>query len=167
MDINIVLDLNELPLSIGNCYWAKFDALKPLFDLDWDYDDFHPEPMPLDGTISHALERVYGHVAASQGFYTEIVMNEYYGSNELTNFPYMFSELLMVISNRCDKLLTSNVTFNEFLNKFNNKLLNMNKIINEKDKKLNDIMNSNSWKITKPLRWFTNKLSSIRKNDFK
>ncbi len=162
MDINIVLDLNELPLSIGNCYWAKFDALKPLFDLDWDYDDFHPEPMPLDGTISHALERVYGHVAASQGFYTEIVMNEYYGSNELTNFPYMFSELLMVIRNRYDKLLTSNVTFNEFLNKFNNKLLNMNKIINEKDKKLNDIMNSNSWKITKHFRMISFKLTKFK-----
>ena len=71
MDIECVASKNEPPLSIGNCFWAKVDAFKPLFDLNLDYEDFPSEPMPNDGTISHALERVYGYVVASQRYYTE------------------------------------------------------------------------------------------------
>lgn len=168
MSIKIELNLNELPLSIGNCFWAKYDALKPLFELDLEYDNFPQEPLPLDGTISHALERIYGHVAASQGFYTEISMTEYYGSNELTNYSYMFSNLLMIIRNKSGKILPSSfVTFSKFLIGFKDCLKNLDNTIVKKDNKINEIKNSNSWKITKPLRWFTNKLSSIRKNDFK
>lgn len=162
MNINVELNLRERPLSIGNCYWARFEALKPLFNLDFDYVDFNPEPMPLDGTVSHALERIYGHVAASQGFYTEIVMTEDYGSNEITNYSYMFSEVLMIIRNRFDKKLVKFVPFSEFLNMLYNNIENLDNTIRKKDKKINEITNSNSWKITKPLRMFTLKLKNFK-----
>jgi len=163
MNISIELNLNELPLSIGNCYWAKVEALKPIFDLNLNYEDFCSEPMPADGTISHALERIYGHVAASQGFYTEIVMTEDYASCELTNYPYMYTELLMIIRNKFDKKLTSFLTFNEVLNRFINHLDNLDQIIIKKDKKINEITNSRSWKITRPLRGFSFKLKDFKK----
>ena len=164
MDINVIISKNDPPLSIGNCFWAKVDALKPLFDLDWDYDDFPPEPMPGDGTVSHALERIYGYVAASQRYYTKFVMTEEYGGSELTNFQYMFIETLQVLMDNFNELSKSNSAYNSFLNKLAHDLNQFNKsqrIINEKNKEINILKNSTSWKVTKPLR----KVSSLIKGN--
>ena len=82
------------PLSIGNCFWAKYDALEPLFGLYWDYEDFPKEPMPGNGTVSHALERIYGYVAASKGYYTKFIMTDEYAKSELFNYSYMFENTI-------------------------------------------------------------------------
>ena len=177
MNIDAEINSKELPLPIGNCFWAKFDALKPLFDLDWDYEDFPPEPLPHDGTVSHALERIYAHVAASHGYFTEIAMTDYYGSNDITNYPYMLSEVSMVIQNRFDKKLKFFSSFNDVLKRFIDNLNKLDKTIVRKDKKIgkleediktkdekiNEIMNSNSWKTTKPLRMTTFKLKNLKR----
>jgi len=177
MNIDGEINSNELPLPIGNCFWARFDALKPLFDLDWDYDDFPPEPLPNDGTVSHALERIYGHVAASQGFYSEIAMTEYYGSNEVTNYPYMLSEISMVIQKRFDKKLKSYSSFNNILKRFVNnlnkldktivkkdkKIKSLEKSVEDRDKKIDEIVNSNSWKRTEPIRKATFKIKNFKR----
>ena len=94
MKINSKITRDSPPLSIGNCFWAKYDALAPLFDLNWDYGDFPEEPMPADGTVSHALERIHGYVAASKGYYTEFVMTDEYARSELFNKSYMFSNTM-------------------------------------------------------------------------
>lgn len=94
MEINSKINRDAPPLSIGNCFWAKYDALKPLFDLNWDYVDFPEEPMPADGTVSHALERIHGYVAASKGYYSEFVMTDEYARSELLNKSYMFSKTM-------------------------------------------------------------------------
>lgn len=177
MNIDAEINSNELPLPIGNCFWARVDALKPLFDLDWDYEDFPPEPLPHDGTVSHALERIYGHVAASQGFYSEIVMTEYYGCNEITNYPYMLSEVSMVIQKRFDKKLIFFSSFNDVLKRFVNnlkkldntiarkdkKIRSLEKSVEDRDKKIDEIMNSNSWKSTKPIRKATFMLKNFKR----
>jgi glycosyltransferase involved in cell wall biosynthesis len=43
---------------IGTMFWARPAALKPLFDLDLDWSDYPQEPLPGDGTLLHALERL-------------------------------------------------------------------------------------------------------------
>jgi UDP-glucose 4-epimerase len=48
--------------------WAKVEALLPLFDLALDWQDYPAEPLPYDGSILHALERLLPLVAAKQGF---------------------------------------------------------------------------------------------------
>lgn len=177
MNIDAEINSNELPLPIGNCFWARFDALKPLFDLDWNYEDFPPEPLPHDGTVSHALERIYGHVAASQGFYSEITMTEYYGSNEITNYPYMLSEVSMVIQKRFDKKLKFFSSFNDILKRFVNninkldktivrkdkKIRSLEKSVEDRDKKIDEIVNSNSWKRTEPIRKATFKIKNFKR----
>ena len=42
----------------GSMFWAKADALKKFLSLPVTYQDFPKEPMPPDGTIAHALERL-------------------------------------------------------------------------------------------------------------
>ena len=94
MEITSKISRDFPPLAIGNCFWAKYDALEPLFDLNWDYEDFPEEPMPADGTVSHALERIHGYVAASRGYYTKFVMSDEYARSELFNKSYMFSNTM-------------------------------------------------------------------------
>ena len=51
----------------GSVFWFRVKALAPLFDHGWKHEDFPPEPLPQDGTISHAIERIYPFVAQGQG----------------------------------------------------------------------------------------------------
>ncbi|MBS0193643.1 MAG: hypothetical protein JSR34_05295 [Proteobacteria bacterium] len=48
-------------------FWARTDALRPLFDLALDWSDYPSEPLPYDGSLLHALERLLPFVAAARG----------------------------------------------------------------------------------------------------
>jgi SAM-dependent methyltransferase/glycosyltransferase involved in cell wall biosynthesis len=56
----------EFPL--GTMFWARSSALTPLFDLDLGWDDYPEEPVPYDGTMLHALERLLPFVARRTGY---------------------------------------------------------------------------------------------------
>lgn len=43
---------------IGTMFWARPAALNPLFDLDLAWTNYPQEPLPGDGTLLHALERL-------------------------------------------------------------------------------------------------------------
>jgi hypothetical protein len=53
---------------IGLMFWARPQALKPVFDLGLSEEDFPAEPLPTDGTVVHALERLMTFVAEKAGF---------------------------------------------------------------------------------------------------
>lgn len=53
---------------IGTMFWARPAALKPLLDLKLNWNDFPREPLPIDGTIIHAIERLVGFAASKAGF---------------------------------------------------------------------------------------------------
>lgn len=53
---------------IGTMFWARTAALEPLFALKLRWDDYPPEPVPYDGTILHALERLLPFVARHAGY---------------------------------------------------------------------------------------------------
>ena len=53
---------------IGTMFWARPDALKPFNRLNLCRDDFPAEPLPIDGTLLHALERLIPFAAANAGF---------------------------------------------------------------------------------------------------
>ena len=52
----------------GTMFWARPAALQPLFSLGLGWDDYPPEPLPYDGTMLHALERLLPFAAAKAGF---------------------------------------------------------------------------------------------------
>lgn len=58
--------------SEGTMFWYKPDALKPLFDLDLQYEDFPEEPIGVGGTIAHAIERLPGFVVQNSGYENKI-----------------------------------------------------------------------------------------------
>ncbi len=53
---------------VGNMFWARPDALAPLFGLDLAWSDYPEEPIALDGTLLHAIERLTPFAAGKNGF---------------------------------------------------------------------------------------------------
>ena len=81
--------------AMGSCYWFRVDALKPLFEHGWQYEDFLPEgQMGADGSISHAIERANGYVAQSQGYYPAWVLSDRYARIEVDSLFYTTNTLI-------------------------------------------------------------------------
>ena len=52
----------------GSVFWARTEAIKPFFALDWTWDDYPQEPLPVDGTMLHAVERLLPFVVEVGGY---------------------------------------------------------------------------------------------------
>lgn len=56
------LGLGPLPehwnFPVGTMFWARTEALAPLVGLALDWEDYPEEPLPYDGTLLHAIERL-------------------------------------------------------------------------------------------------------------
>ena len=53
---------------VGGMFWARVQAIAPLFETGFNYTDFPEEAGQLDGTIAHAIERSFVDVARARGY---------------------------------------------------------------------------------------------------
>lgn len=53
---------------LGTMFWARTEALRPLLEAGFDWSEYPAEPLPIDGTVLHALERLVPFVVADRGF---------------------------------------------------------------------------------------------------
>lgn len=90
VDINIV---KEPVAPLGTMFWFRPEALKTLFEQDWAYDDFPKEPNETNGTLLHAIERIYTFVIQNAGYYSAWVLSEKNAQAEWTHLAYMLREL--------------------------------------------------------------------------
>lgn len=67
---------SDLLCSMGTMMWYRPKAIQPLFEIGLQYDDFPEEPIPVGGTIAHAIERIFTVVARNQK-YKSVQFNEY------------------------------------------------------------------------------------------
>ena len=80
---------NRMPVAaLGTCFWFRGKALKPLSDVHWKYEDFPPEPNNADGTILHAIERIYSFACVEAGFYPAFAMSDRYAGIEYSSLRY-------------------------------------------------------------------------------
>lgn len=100
--LNVPMQANKAPIApLGGIYWYRPASLKPLFDANFSYDDFAPEPeVMVDGSLMHAIERVYPFVAQSQGYYSAWVINDQFQKIELTNFDVMMGDFNRLFCNK-------------------------------------------------------------------
>lgn len=80
LQLQVEISREEPPVGLGTVFWAKSEALKKLFERKWQYEDFPEEPVPMDGAINHAVERIFGFVAEDAGYLSGTVMTTEYAS---------------------------------------------------------------------------------------
>lgn len=100
MKLNTDIVYGKSPIALGTVFWANTKALKKIFDMKWDYGDFPDEPMPIDGTISHAIERILPYVAQDAGFDTGVIMTRKYAQKLLLKTQKMMEESFRVLWDR-------------------------------------------------------------------
>jgi len=67
--LGISIFKDELALfPAGSMFWARTKAVSRLLDLPLTWDNFPPEAGQVDGTYAHAVERLLGEIAISEGF---------------------------------------------------------------------------------------------------
>lgn len=74
---------------LGSEFWVRTEALRPLFAHDWELEDFPAEPVAIDGTLLHAIERLYPFAAQQAGFYSAWLLSDSYARIHMDNWRYM------------------------------------------------------------------------------
>lgn len=93
-DVNIPFSQEKNPFCLATCFWARTASLEKLLKHEWKYEDFPSEPLPVDGTISHALERSFSYFAQENLYYSGWCMSRDYASLEISNLNKMFSDVV-------------------------------------------------------------------------
>ena len=57
--IDLAEEFPVIEFPQGSMFWANVSAMKSMLTLDLAYEDFMPEPLGTDGSIAHALERLF------------------------------------------------------------------------------------------------------------
>lgn len=76
LGITVKIDKEINPAALGTAFWCRTEALLPLLEYPWRYEDFDEEPLKIDGTISHALERILPYAALDRHFLTSWIISE-------------------------------------------------------------------------------------------
>jgi hypothetical protein len=66
----------SINFPVGTMFWARSEALKPLLDLNLQWEDYPEEPIPVDGSTLHAMERFFGIVPRLTGYRTVVTRVE-------------------------------------------------------------------------------------------
>lgn len=78
MHLDCEMNEGQQPTALGMVFWARTEALLKLFNITWNYTDFEPEPLKIDGTLSHAIERILPYVVQDAGFVTGKIFTDMY-----------------------------------------------------------------------------------------
>lgn len=94
LGLNVPISQCKEPVApLGTMFWFRTNAMKKLFEKDWKYKDFPKEPNYLDGTLLHAVERIYPFVVQNAGYYCAWCLNDEYAQTEITNLNYMIRDI--------------------------------------------------------------------------
>lgn len=63
-----ILGQAHIDFPAGSMFWFRPKALAPIFDAGLQYSDFPREPIDDDGTLAHAIERCFFHIADHGGY---------------------------------------------------------------------------------------------------
>jgi len=83
LHLQVDIDKNKKVLALSTCFWCKTNAFTKLYEHSFDIIEFDLNPFPLDGALSHAIERILPFVAQDSGYYTASVETQDFASVEL------------------------------------------------------------------------------------
>lgn len=117
LKLSVNISRKRYNYSIGTTFWCRTKAMQKLFEAEFAYNDFCPEPMLADGTISHAIERILLYVAQDACYYSAIVENSEYAAEHVNDLNYILNQII----NHLDVPISGN--FDSYLNNINMTLL--------------------------------------------
>ena len=65
----------NINFPVGTMFWGRTKALKPLFDLKLEWSDYPEEPLPYDGSMLHAIERVLPIIIGGNCYKASLISN--------------------------------------------------------------------------------------------
>ena len=142
----------KLCLSMGTAFWCRVNALEKLFNYPWKNKDFPKEPLAVDGTFSHGLERSFPFVAQNAGYYTGVAMTEEHASYLYAHWEYRANEL----ANRGNPKRLEFLGYSETVTNavFDNCVLGFENILSDIDGSFENILNDGKNNIEKILSEF-------------
>jgi len=105
---------NEIPFSAGTMFWYRPAALNRMFYDGLSYNDFPKEPVGVNGTLAHAIERLPSYIASIAGYTTKLYLNPFlvkkifyslFSNNEHERDYIKYKQLLVSKSYRAMLLL--------------------------------------------------------------
>ena len=95
LDLHVDINPNIFPVTAyGTMMWYRANALKKALNHNLDYD-FFDVPYKPDGTIMHAMERLYGYIAQDAGYYYADVTNIDEARSDISNYQYLIYNLFL------------------------------------------------------------------------
>lgn len=89
LGIHVPIDAAKAPVApYGSVFWFRPRAMKSLYAKDWQYEDFPEEPLAIEGTISHAIERIRPYAVQQEGYYPAVVMSDKCAAVEYGNLHH-------------------------------------------------------------------------------
>ncbi len=89
LQLHVPISQTKMPIApLGTCFWFRGAALAALMGHPWRYEDFPPEPNATDGTVLHAVERIYPFAAQEAGFCPAYICSDRFAALEYTNLRY-------------------------------------------------------------------------------
>lgn len=98
-------ECGEISFPAGNMFWGSTKAFKKLFELGLTSEDFPSEPIPVDGTLAHAIERMLSFISKDAGYNSAIVKPQ--------NISLFHNEKKMF----CNKMISIDTVYSSVMNK--------------------------------------------------
>ena len=57
--VDLAAEFPVIEFPQGSMLWGRSDALRSMLALELSYEDFPQEPLGVDGSVAHALERLF------------------------------------------------------------------------------------------------------------
>lgn len=94
LGLTVSMQENKEPVApLGSMFWFRPESLRCLFAHDWEYDELPKEPIDVDATILHGIERIYPFCMQQEGYYSAWVMVDTFARIEIDNWHYYNGEL--------------------------------------------------------------------------
>lgn len=88
MGLRVPLDADTPVAPYGTMFWFRLNALRPMFEWPWQWEEYNPEPNHVDGGLAHVQERLIGYAVQGSGYRVLSVMSPEQAARNYARLEY-------------------------------------------------------------------------------
>lgn len=112
LGLDSAINNGDLFFPAGSFFWCKPEAIKQLFAFSFKIEDFPDEPIAVDGTIAHAIERCFFNIGRHNGYeFTCVRPNMNYDTEDYSAKYYRDYIGFNDVYNRINDAIETNTPF--------------------------------------------------------